>query len=347
MDIRPRRTIGPARVGILALALTALAAGGALGQSGSAAPASSLPERTALTVGLGYIPSVQFAQFYRAEEAGYYDAAGLDVKFEHKTDPEIITLLGQGAFDIGMSDGTSVIPAVSQGIPVVYAATIYARFPNVVFAKAGSGINEVADLAGKRIGIPGRFGSSWIMLQALLATAGLTADDVKIVTYTDFGQGIAVAEGQVDAATGYIANDPVRLERAGIDVVTLRIDGAASLPGPGLVVGSGTLETKREALRAFVAATFRAMDEIIADPQKGLDATFARVPELASDPETQRAILEATIDSWQSDYTRERGLGAIDRDAWVAAVETMASLPDPVVFSDVSVDDLVTDELWP
>jgi NitT/TauT family transport system substrate-binding protein len=300
-----------------------------------------------LTVGLGYVPSVQFAQFYLADEAGYYVDAGLDVTFQNKVDPDLITLVAQGALDIGMGDGTSLIPAVSQGIPVVYAATVYGRFPNVVFARAESGIDEAADLAGRRVGIPGRFGSSWIMLQAQLASVGLTPDDVEIVTYSDFGQGVAVAEGQVDAATGYVANDPVQLERDGVDVVTLRIDGAAPLPGPGLVVGKGTLETKREALRAFVAATFRAMDEIISDPQRGLDATFARVPELAADPETQRAILEATIESWQSDYTREHGLGAIDDAAWASAIETMASLPEPLVFSEVHVDDLVTHELWP
>ena len=39
--------------------------------------------RTKLIVGLGYIPSVQFAQFYRAEQQGYYDAAGLDVTFQN------------------------------------------------------------------------------------------------------------------------------------------------------------------------------------------------------------------------------------------------------------------------
>ena len=36
--------------------------------------------------------------------------------------------------DIGSGDGTSVIPAVSQGIPVVYTATIYGQFPSVVVA---------------------------------------------------------------------------------------------------------------------------------------------------------------------------------------------------------------------
>ena len=87
---------------------------------------------TKLTVGLGYIPSVQFAQFYRAQRQGYYAAAGLDVTFQNQTDPNLITLVGQGAVDIGIGDGTSIIPAVGQGIPVLYGATIYAQFPSVV-----------------------------------------------------------------------------------------------------------------------------------------------------------------------------------------------------------------------
>ena len=70
--------------------------------------------------------------------------------------PDLITLVGQGAIDIGVADGTSVIPAVSQGIPVRYVATIYAKFPNVVFAKASSGITTAADLKGRKIGTPGQ-----------------------------------------------------------------------------------------------------------------------------------------------------------------------------------------------
>src|SRR4029079_11673378 len=46
--------------------------------SGEASPDAS-QTRTTLTVGLGYIPSVQFAQFYLADQAGYYDDAGLGV----------------------------------------------------------------------------------------------------------------------------------------------------------------------------------------------------------------------------------------------------------------------------
>jgi NitT/TauT family transport system substrate-binding protein len=304
-------------------------------------------ENTPLTVGLGYIPSVQFAQFYLAEEAGYYDEAGLEVTFQNKIDPELITLLAQGAVDIGMADGTSLIPAVSQGIPVAYGATIYARDPNVVFSLSETGIESAADLAGRTIGIPGRYGSSWVALQALLQSAGLTPDDVKIVTYPDFGQSVAVAQGQVDAATGFVTNEPVQLTLQGLPVSVLHVYDVARLPGPGLVTGRATLETKAEALRAFTAATVRAMEDVAADPQLGLDATFARVPELAADPETQMAVLQATISAWTSEYTDEHGMGSLDRDAWRSGIEIMNSLPDSVVAPSLTVDDLVTDALQP
>jgi len=71
-----------------------------------------------LTVGLGYLPSVQFAPFYLAQQSGAYRAAGLNVTFQNKISPDLVTLVGAGSLDIGVADGTDVIPAVSQGIPV-------------------------------------------------------------------------------------------------------------------------------------------------------------------------------------------------------------------------------------
>jgi NitT/TauT family transport system substrate-binding protein len=333
-----------ATAGALPLAVPALAASPGPASPSGATTASDPPPVT-LSVGLGYIPSVQFAQFYLADEAGYYAEAGLDVTFQNKIDPELVTLIGQGAVDIGLSDGTSIIPAVSQGIPVVYGATIFARFPNVLFAPSAAGITSAEDLAGHSVGVPGRYGSSWIALQALLASAGLTEEDVEVVTYPDFGHGVAVAEGQVDSAIGYVNNEPVQMALEGIPVEVIRIDEVAPLPGPGLVTGRSTLEAKGDALRAFTAATLRAMREIAADPQLGLDATFARVPELAADPRTQLAILEATIDAWQSEYTDEHGLGAVDEAAWASAVQTMTALPDSVVAGPVGTAQLVTDDL--
>ncbi len=313
--------------------------------SGSPAAPSATAAPVKLIVGLGYIPSVQFAPFYLADQAGYYADAGLSVEFQNKIDPDLITLVGQGAIDVGIGDGTSVIPAVSQSIPIRYFATLYGQFPDIVFAKASSGITTAADLKGRKIGTPGRYGGGWIMLQALLGSAGLTTNDVDIVEYPDFTQRAAVAQGAVDAATGFSNNEPVQLALDGTKAVVLHIDEITPLPGPGLIAATKTLTDKHDAIARFVAATLRAMNAIKLNPTVGLDAAIKAVPELGSARDAQMAILTATVDSWTGPVQMANGLGAIDRDGWtksIAYLTTLGLVPKPV-----TVDDLVQDGFIP
>jgi NitT/TauT family transport system substrate-binding protein len=355
MLVRSTRFFGFCRpIGALAVAL-ALSGCSVGGSAAPPASSASTPDTasasvgastgaTSVTVGLGYIPSVQFAPFYLAQQKGYYRDAALDVTFQNKIDPDLVTLVGQGAVDIGLADGTSVIPAVSNAIPIRYVATVYRAFPSVVFAKASSGIKTAADLRGRKIGIPGRYGSSWIMLQALLKSAGLTPQDVQIVAYPDFGQGAAVQQGAVDAATGFINNEPVQLEASGVKTVVLRVDDVVPLPGPGLISGTNFIQTKRDAVAGVVSATLRAMKEIAVNPDAGLDAAITAVPELAQNRPLQEAILKATIDAWTGGGTTD-DIGRIDKAAWTKSVEFMTGLG--LVANPVSVDQLVDDSLLP
>ena len=74
----------------LALLLAAVLAAGlgatVVAQSGDE-PDSAAAEPVALSVGLGFIPSVQFAQFYLADQAGYYEEAGLEVDLPEQDRP--------------------------------------------------------------------------------------------------------------------------------------------------------------------------------------------------------------------------------------------------------------------
>jgi NitT/TauT family transport system substrate-binding protein len=334
MRIRPARKFA-------ALALTlglGLVAG--CGLRAGASPSAAF---TQLKVGLGYLPSVQFAPFYLAQQQGSYRHAGLEVTFENKIDPDLVTLVGQSAIDIGVADGTSVIPAVSQGIPIRYVATIYGTYPSIVFAKSTSGIKTAADLADRKIGIPGKYGSSWIMLQALLESVGLKPDDVTIVEYPDFGQGVAVEQGAVDAATGFANNEPVQLRLSGMDVVVLHVDDVVALPGPGLITSTATIDAKRAAVSAFIEATLAAMTQIAADPDKGLAAALAAVPDLATQRETQKAILEATISTWSRPGGTAQDYGSIDRPGWEASLAYLTKLG--LVPNSVNVDDLLRSDL--
>jgi NitT/TauT family transport system substrate-binding protein len=347
-----RRRVAHA-VGVLALAASVVVPTGVAAANPSpstpvaGASTAALGELTPLTVGMGYIPSVQFAPFYLAQQSGAYAAAGLDVTLLNQIDPELITLIAQGNVDIGLGDGTSIITARSQGFPIKYAATVYADFPAIVVSKASSGIVTAADLAGRSLGTPGRYGSGWIMLQALLSSADLTADDLTITLYPDFGQVVGLAQDQVESATGFVNNEPVVLALQGFPVNVLTVDDIVPLPGPGLVVGESTLAAKREALASFVAVTLEAMERIRAQPQLGLDATFAVVPELATKPELQAAILDATIAAWSNDYTDTNGLGAIDPTSWEASVAFMTAMPESPVKGEVVPADAFTTELLP
>lgn len=320
-----RATVG-AVLAVAALAVAVALAG--------CSPAASSASTVKLTVGLGYIPSVQFAAFYRADQAGYYAAEGLQVTFQNEIDANLVPKVGAGALDLGLSDGTSVIPAVSQGVTIKYVATVYAKFPSIVFAKTSSGITDADGLVGKKLGIPGKYGSSWVMLQALLASKGHTVDDLKIQEYPDFGQAAAVDKGAMDAATGFDNNEPIQLQLAGTPVNVLRIDDITPLPGPGIIVGSATIAAKKDAVAGFVRATLKAMNEIAATPSIGVDAAIKAVPDLAKNRPLQEAVLAATIADWRPSGAGTKPItGAVDTAAWEKTLTFMTSLglvPKPV-----------------
>ncbi|MGA1207553.1 MAG: TAXI family TRAP transporter solute-binding subunit [Gammaproteobacteria bacterium] len=75
-----------------------------------------------------------------------------------------------------------------------------------------SGINSIKDLKGKRVVVEyGAFASSSITAAALLASAGMTKDDVIAVTVGSYPQGVkAVQEGRADAAVASLGSGVVQ-----------------------------------------------------------------------------------------------------------------------------------------
>ena len=175
----------------------------------------------------------------------------------------------------------------------------------------------------------------------MLGSAGLTTDDISIKEYPDFGQATALQQGQVDTATAFANNEPVQLARNGFATTQLTIDKIVPLPGPGLIVGTTTLANKRDAIQRFISQTTRAMSEIEANPELGLDDSIAVVPELASDRDGQLAVLDATVAMWSTPTSSSSGIGGVDTDSWTKSLEFMRSLPDQNIPSSITVDNLV------
>jgi NitT/TauT family transport system substrate-binding protein len=276
-----------------------------------------------ITVLLGFRPDVQFAPFYVAIKEGYYAAAGLDVTLEHASGGDVVRQVADQQAALGVADATDVMIARTSGIPIRYVSTLYQAFPVAIIGKAGSVPTTPAGLAGKTIGTPGRFGSSWHALLALLDAAGLTADDVKIREYPRFNQAEGLLNGDVDLITGFRNNEPLQLAKQGMQVGMLTIDDIAPLPGPGVVASDAVISADPALVRAFTAATARAQQAVIDDPQLGLDDSVAQVPTLGEDRATGLAVLKATVELWSAGGF---GNGRIDADRWTAAFATMRRL---------------------
>ena len=284
---------------------------------GAAAPGGARP---VVTIGLGYIPNVQFTPFYVAETLGYYREAGFDVKFQHGYVTELMPLLLRGKLDFVVGDPEDAVFARQQGAPLKYVMAMYQKSPVTLFS-----LSPLNDLRGKTLGVPGPFGSSYHALQALLASRKLSAGrDVKLVTI-GFTQQEAVRTGRVSAATGYLNNDVVLLGRAtGRRVYTLDLSAAYPMVGVGLITQEKTLNTARA--RAIVRASQRGLSYTLKSPAQAYALARPRFGEAGGD----LGILKASLPLMTSAYTRQRGLGALDPAAWrgaVAALVQQGKLP--------------------
>jgi NitT/TauT family transport system substrate-binding protein len=277
---------------------------------------------------MGYIPSVQFAPFYVAEQKGYYRKAGLNVTFNYSLSPNLLQLVAAGKIDFANADGTDAISAVAQGLPLEYVMAEYQRFPVAIFALSKSGIHSVTGLRGKTIGVPGRYGATYVGLLAALHAAGLRPGDVTIrsIGYT---QVESVATGKVDAAVGYSVNEPVILARRGYKVTTLQVSAVANLVSPGVVAGRSLVAHDPALVRAFVQATLHGLADTIADPKaaftmarkvNGLTALHGR------DVGDNYAVLLRAIDFWHSTETRTHGLGYADPSQWRDSTAILRSI---------------------
>jgi len=285
----------------------------------STGPSGSQAGLRPVTLLLGFQPDVQFAPFYVAQQDGLFADAGLDVTIEYSDD--VIRLVADGQSEFGVADATDVMIGRTSGIPIEYVSTLYGHFPVALIGAPETLPAEPSGLAGMRIGTPGRFGSSWHALLALLDAGGLTEDDVTIREYPQFNQVEGLLNGDVDLITGFRANEPLRLEAQGFDVALMTVDDFAPLPGPGIVVGDELLGADPEMVAAFASAVVTAQQQIADDPDSGVDAAIAEVPAIADDRETALAVLEATIEAWAPPIT-----GEVVPDVWASGYATMQRL---------------------
>ncbi len=277
-----------------------------------------------LTYAAGYIPNIQFAPFYVAQTRGYYAEEGIDLHIDYTIGPDVLKMVALNRVQIGSVDADAFLNAVGRGMPLVHIATLYQSYP-IALISAQDILNQ-EQLKGKRIGISGTYGASYLGLKVMLAEMGLGLEDVEVKS-VGFTQVSALQAGQVDAVVGYINNEPLRLQQLGLAPHTRTPKAGNLLPGTGLMTSKQLMQDQPELLKGFLRATFRGMHDVISDPKVCYQLVVEHyLPELqgAQRFDAEYEVLLATLPFWQTAFVQKKGYGQCNLSSWQALVQQMS-----------------------
>jgi len=279
--------------------------------SGSAAQSPAPMELEPVSLTMGYRPDVQFAPMYVMDALGFDQEQGLEVEFQHLPETEAVQLVGVGEIPFAIVSGEQVLLARAQGLPVVYVFAWWQDYPVAIAARSSLGIESPADLAGKKVGLPGLFGASYIGYEALMGAAGVPLDEVQLdsIGYT---QVEALSQGLEDAVVVYANNEPIQLAKLGIKVNLFRVADYVHLASNGLITSEQMIAEHPETVRRMVAAFLAGLEASIADPDMAFQVAGDYVDGLReADQAVQREVLLTSIEFWLNDR-----LGYSQSAAW-------------------------------
>lgn len=288
---------------------------------------------------MGYIPNIQYAPFYVAVEKGYFAEQGIELKFDYSFETDGVALVGAGELPFAVASGEQVLLARSQGLPVVYTFAWYQQFPISVVSTADLNIKEPADLRGQTIGLPGLFGANYIGLQALLFSAGLTTEDVKMDAI-GFNQVEAFATKQKNIVVGYAANEPIVLRSQGFELNELRVADYVQLTANGIISSENTIAEEPDLVRRMLSAFAKGISYTIANPEEAYTISLKFVENLADqDKDIQMQILNTSIEFWKA-----KQIGYADPKAWENMNDLLVKMeliPSPIDLSQAFTNEFV------
>jgi NitT/TauT family transport system substrate-binding protein len=251
---------------------------------------------------LTFIPNIQFAPVYVAMEKGYFAEQGINLTLEYGDEPDGVTLIAAGERQFGVISGEQVIQARANGLPVVYVYEWFQKYPIGVVSSADSGIASGADLIGRKVGIPGRFGASYSGLIALLGASNLVETDIQLEEI-GFNAADVFCIGGVEASVVYINNEPLQIEqRAEANncgdvsaVSVINVSDAVDMVSNGVVTNEQTIADNPDLVSAVVSAFDRGLRDTIDNPASAYLFSARQVEGLPLSDEFRAALEEEAL----------------------------------------------------
>jgi len=268
------------------------------------------------------------AAFFAAIDNGHFEKADLNVEISAgQGSLAAIPKVATGAFPVGFADINSLVQFLDQnpGAPVTAVMMVYDKPPFAVVGRKSQGVSAPKDLEGRTLGAPPPDGA-WAQFPAFSQSAGIDMGKISVEPVGFPTREPMLAEGKVDAITGFSFSSFLNLVRLGVpedDIsVILMADHGLELYGNAIIVNTDYADANPKVIEGFLAAAAAGWNDVIADPAMGAAAVGKRNP--AADVALEQRRLELAINAnVVTDYTRENGMGGIDSDRMAAAIKQL------------------------
>lgn len=283
---------------------------------------------TALPFALDWKFEGPAAPYFTAIEKGYFAEEDLAVEISAgQGSLDAIPKVATGAFPVGMADINSLVKFLDQnpGAPVIGMMMVYDAPAFSVVGRKSLGVEAPKDLEGHVLGAPPPDGA-WAQFPIFAAENDLDMDAITVEPVGFPTREPMLAEGKVDAVTGFNFSSYLNLVRLGVpedDISTIMMsDFGVNLYGNALIVNTDFAAENPEAVKGFVAAALKGWQDAMADPKAAVEYMIKYNPASDLDLETRR--LQLALDgNVYTDYVAEHGMGGIDAARFAGSLEQL------------------------
>jgi len=286
-------------------------------------------------------PQAQFAGYHIAEELKLAAGAGIDIRCQPiRFDQGGIAALLAGDAEMAVASPSHLLKS-GEAANLRFILAIQQESSLVYPVRTASGIERLADLAGRRVGVwPGQ---EDLELRWMLHKAGVPPDAVTRVPMANTVD--AFLAGEVDCAQMTSYHELHHVEET-LGKANLRLFSASSLGATllkdGLIVRHDWLSSNRRAAQAAVDAVLQGWSIAFSDAERAVSICSKVRPDM---PETEhRAQLRGIRELSCVHATLSRGLGFPDPEHVRRASMAMRDLGIPV--APIAPEQIADTSLW-
>ncbi|NOD48638.1 MULTISPECIES: ABC transporter substrate-binding protein [unclassified Ruegeria] len=233
-----------------------------------------------MTVLLDWFINPDHGPIIVAQENGYFAEQGLEVEIVPPADPSAPPrLVAAGQADLAVSYQPQLHLQIHEGLPLKRVGTLVATPLNCLLVLEDGPIKSPADLKGKKIGFSVA-GVEEAILGTVLGKYDVALDDVELIN-VNFSLSPSLMTGQVDAVIGAYRNfelNQMDIEGRPGTCFYIEEEGVPSYDELIYVANPETMD--KDKIARFLAATEKATQYIVNNPEKSWEIFASTSPEL-------------------------------------------------------------------